>query len=112
MTAVLREDFVNEAICMPDPEGKEAAKNWVEAHSCRAWRNGWLFVDGTLIPLFDRPHWYGESYFDRKCNYSMNIQVRSDVRSQSDQLLTNYRLSADCLTSKSAHSGFLVWIHG
>jgi len=67
---------MNEAVRLPTPEEKIKAKDWVEAHSCRAWQHGWIFVDGTLIPLFDRPHWYGESYFDRKCNYSLNIQVR------------------------------------
>jgi hypothetical protein len=75
MTAILRQSFMSEAVRMPTAEEKSKAKAWVEAHSCRAWRHGWIFVDGTLIPLFDRPHWYGESYFDRKCNYSLNIQV-------------------------------------
>src|ERR1700720_2756449 len=75
MTAVLRRSFMKQAVRFPTVEEKVKAKDWVEAHSCRAWRNGWLFVDGTLVPLFDRPHWYGESYFDRKCNYSLNIQV-------------------------------------
>jgi hypothetical protein len=75
MTAVLRRSFMDEAVRFPTPEEKEEAKVWVEMHSCRAWRDGWCLVDGTLIPLYDRPHWYGESYFDRKCNYSLNIQV-------------------------------------
>jgi hypothetical protein len=75
MTALLRHSFMSEAVCLPTTEEKSKAKDWVEAHSCRAWRHGWIFVDGTLIPLFDRPHWYGESYFDRKCNYSLNVQV-------------------------------------
>lgn len=75
MTAILRPSFTKKAIRLPTPAEKAAAKAWVEAHSCRAWRDGWLFVDGTLIPLYDRPYWYGESYFDRKCNYSMNVQV-------------------------------------
>lgn len=75
MTALLRHSFMSEAVRLPTTEEKSKAKDWVEAHSCRAWRHGWIFVDGTLIPLFDRPHWYGESYFDRKCNYSLNVQV-------------------------------------
>lgn len=77
MTAILRPGFMKEAVRYPTPEEKEAAKRWVHAHSCRAWRDGWCLVDGTLIPLYDRPFWYGESYFDRKCNYSLNIQVVS-----------------------------------
>ncbi|KAJ7101260.1 hypothetical protein B0H15DRAFT_769697 [Mycena belliarum] len=75
MTAVLRPDFMQQAVHLPTDEEKERAKCWVHKHSCKAWRNGWCFVDGTLIPLDQRPTWYGESYFDRKCNYSLNFQV-------------------------------------
>jgi hypothetical protein len=32
-------------------------------------------VDGTLIPLFEKPGHHGEVYFDRKSNYSLNVQV-------------------------------------
>ncbi|KAI0753036.1 hypothetical protein C8Q80DRAFT_1053153, partial [Daedaleopsis nitida] len=70
-------DFVTRrvmAIRYPTPEEKEEAKAWVEAHSCKAWRNGWCMVDGTLVPLDERPFWYGESYFDRKSTYSLNVQ--------------------------------------
>lgn len=74
-TAILRKDFRDEAVRFPTEQEKEEAKEWVETHSCRAWRDGWCMVDGTLVPLYDRPYWYGESYFDRKCNYSLNIQV-------------------------------------
>ncbi|KAL6301143.1 hypothetical protein BKA93DRAFT_739202 [Sparassis latifolia] len=75
MTAILRPNFRKIAVRFPTEEEKEEAKRWVENHSCRAWRDGWCMVDGTLIPLYDRPYWYGESYFDRKCNYSLNVQV-------------------------------------
>ncbi|KAJ7584581.1 hypothetical protein C8J56DRAFT_789714 [Mycena floridula] len=60
---------------MPTDKEKEEAKKWVEDHSCAGWCNGWCFVDGTLVPLYAKPNWYGESYFDRKCRYSLNIQV-------------------------------------
>lgn len=76
LTAVLRPEFMQSAVRMPTPEEKEKAKSWVQNHSCRSWRHGWCFVDGTLIPLDERPTWYRESYFDRKCNYSLNFQVR------------------------------------
>jgi len=75
MTAILQPEFMSDAVRFPTPEEKEEAKKWVEAHSCHAWRNGWCFVDGTLIPLAERPSWYGESYFDRKNRYSLNAQV-------------------------------------
>ncbi|KAF7368124.1 DDE Tnp4 domain-containing protein [Mycena sanguinolenta] len=75
MTAVLRPGFMQKAVRLPTAQEKEKAKEWVKRHSCRAWRHGWCFVDGTLVPLDERPTWYGESYFDRKCNYSLNIQI-------------------------------------
>ncbi|KAF8191116.1 hypothetical protein K438DRAFT_1675946, partial [Mycena galopus ATCC 62051] len=75
MTAVLRPEFMAEAVHMPTVSEKEKAKAWIEAHSCKAWRDGWCMVDGTLVSLFNRPYWFGESYFDRKCNYSLNIQI-------------------------------------
>ncbi|KAF7349600.1 DDE Tnp4 domain-containing protein [Mycena sanguinolenta] len=77
MTAILRPHFMSEFVRMPTATEKEKAKVWVESHSCKAWRNGWCMVDGTLVALSDRPFWFGESYFDRKCNYSLNIQVVS-----------------------------------
>lgn len=63
----------------PSADEKEAAKEWVEAVSCEAWRGGFCMVDGTLIPLFEKPGHHGEAYFDRKSNYSMNVQVRKIV---------------------------------
>lgn len=75
MTAVLRPNFMQAAVRYPTPVEKKEAKRWVQNHSCRAWRHGWLFVDGTLIPLYSRPYWYGESYYDRKSHYSLNVQV-------------------------------------
>lgn len=77
LSAILRPDFMDEAVSLPTEEEKELAKQWIEDHSCKEWRGGWCMVDGTLIPLYDRPFWYGESYFDRKCNYSLNFQVCS-----------------------------------
>ncbi|KAL3689182.1 hypothetical protein R1sor_015491 [Riccia sorocarpa] len=35
-------------------------------------------VDGTLVKLSQRPRDDGETYFDRKSNYSMNVQVICD----------------------------------
>lgn len=78
MTAILRPGFMEEAVRFPTPEEKEMAKQWVESHSCKAWRDGWCLVDGTLVPLAERPHWFGASYFDRKSNYSLTFQVCRD----------------------------------
>lgn len=65
----------DKAVHWPSPAEKEAAKEWIEAASCVAWRNGWLLVDGTLVPLAEKPGHHGEAYFDRKSNYSLNVQV-------------------------------------
>ena len=40
MTALLRLDFRVEAVSFPNDIEKEAAKEWVENHSCQAWRDG------------------------------------------------------------------------
>ncbi|KDQ48956.1 hypothetical protein JAAARDRAFT_128009 [Jaapia argillacea MUCL 33604] len=77
MKAVLSRRFMEKAVPFPTVEEKQKAKAWVQSRSCKAWRDGWCLVDGTLIPLYDKPFWYGESYFDRKSNYSLNIQIVS-----------------------------------
>ncbi|KAF7311727.1 DDE Tnp4 domain-containing protein [Mycena indigotica] len=76
ITAILGSGMLAEYVRMPTASEKEEAKAWVEKTSgCREWRDGWCMVDGTLIPLATRPNWFGPSYFDRKMNYSMNLQV-------------------------------------
>ncbi|KAF8824329.1 hypothetical protein HHX47_DHR8000194 [Lentinula edodes] len=70
----------DDVIHWPTARMKEEAKEWVEAATCAAWRNSWIFVDGTLIPLAEKPAYHGEAYFDRKSNYSLNVQVR--IRSE------------------------------
>jgi hypothetical protein len=71
------------AIHWPSEEEKEVAKGWVESASCTEWRGGFCMVDGTLVPLFEKPGHHGEAYFDRKSNYSLNVQV-------TPSLLVNY----------------------
>ncbi|KAG6807838.1 hypothetical protein H0H92_006242 [Tricholoma furcatifolium] len=48
MTAILCKDFMDEAVQCPTDAEKEEAKVWVANHSCKAWRDGWCLVDGTL----------------------------------------------------------------
>lgn len=79
ITAILRPSFMRKGVRFPTPAEKEQAKRWVHKHSCKAWRGGWCLVDGTLVPLYEKPSWFGESYYDRKCRYSLNIQVSSSV---------------------------------
>lgn len=75
MTALCDERFRRATTPWLNAQDIERAKAWVEGNSCPAWRDGWLMVDGTLVPLFQRPHHYGNTFFDRKSNYSMNVQV-------------------------------------
>ena len=75
ITAIMCPQFMQEAVQMPTPAEKAKAKAWVQEWSCKAWCHRWCFVDGTLVPLCDHPYWFGQSYFDQKQNYSLNIQV-------------------------------------
>ncbi|KIJ48108.1 hypothetical protein M422DRAFT_248289 [Sphaerobolus stellatus SS14] len=59
----------------PTEKQKEDAKAWIESRSCPSWRDGWLMVDGTLVSLFARPGFYGNTWYDRKSNYSLNVQL-------------------------------------
>ena len=75
LTAICREEFRRAVIYWPTGADREEAKQWVEDNSCPAWRNGWAMVDGTLIPLYARPGYFGNTWYDRKNNYSLNLQV-------------------------------------
>nr|GAT51887.1 predicted protein [Mycena chlorophos] len=75
IAALCRDRVRKAAIRWPTEEEKERSKQWVEEHSCTAWRDGWPFVDGTLIPLYARPAHFGNNWFDRKSNYSLNLQL-------------------------------------
>ncbi|KIJ35719.1 hypothetical protein M422DRAFT_261901 [Sphaerobolus stellatus SS14] len=61
----------------PDAAIKEKAMMWVEAHSCPAWHKGWCMVDRTLVPLPSWPAHFGNTWYDRKRNYSLNVQLIS-----------------------------------
>ncbi|KAF9505121.1 hypothetical protein BS47DRAFT_1307164, partial [Hydnum rufescens UP504] len=65
----------DEAICWPMAGEKEDAKHWVESASYAGWRGRYCFVNGTLIPLAQKPGFHSDAYFDRKSNYSLNLQV-------------------------------------
>lgn len=84
-------EMSNRVICWPTAEEKEGAKMDVEEISCAGWRDGFCMVDGTLIPLSDKPGFHGEVYFDRKSNYSFNLQVSC----QKIQLLWTYLMSIE-----------------
>ena len=53
----------------------ELACRFVDAKSCDAWRGGIFAVDGSTFNLFEKPAHYGETFYDRKSQYSLNCQV-------------------------------------
>jgi hypothetical protein len=108
MTVILRPTFLQDAVRMPTTAEKENVKKWVEEHSCEAWRGGWCMVDSTLVPLAYRPYWFGESYFDRKCNYSLNVQVFSDEFIYLMILLKIAARSCQCPTCRSSTSHMVI----
>ncbi|KAF8584006.1 hypothetical protein K439DRAFT_1647047 [Ramaria rubella] len=67
MKAVCDENFRKVVMRWPNDNQKEDARNRVESRSCPGWHDGWLMVDGTLVPF-----WY-----DHKSNYSFNVQLIS-----------------------------------
>lgn len=74
MTAIHNSSLRRMHIRWPIGQEREEPKQWTNAQACPAWRDGWCIVDGTLIPLYNRPRDYGDLWFDRKSNYSMNVQ--------------------------------------
>ena len=62
------------ALSLPTSDEKAASKSWCEWKVIPEWREGWLAVDGTTIPLFQKPGLHGEAWFDKSSNYSMNAQ--------------------------------------
>lgn len=56
-------------------EEKNKAKAWVGGRICSGWKYGYLSGDGTCFNLYQKPGHYGETFCDRKCNYSLNCQV-------------------------------------
>ena len=49
--ALCSEPFQCSALQWSSDSAKEVTKAWVEESSCPAWRDGWLMVDGALVPL-------------------------------------------------------------
>lgn len=68
----------DEVIYWPEEgsELKEKAKAWVEQKAgSPAWRDGCYTTDGSPGGLYTKPSFYGETWFDKSCNYSTNMQV-------------------------------------
>jgi len=69
----LHDEFIYIPLAQSDQMRR--AQTYAEARTCSAWRNGVFAADGTAIPLFAKPGLFGETFFDRKSNYSLNCQV-------------------------------------
>ncbi|KIK10783.1 hypothetical protein PISMIDRAFT_123935 [Pisolithus microcarpus 441] len=53
----------------------DEAREFVEGQTCAAWQNGVFAADRSAIKLMSKLSIYGETFYDRKCNYSLNCQV-------------------------------------
>lgn len=66
----------DEYVRMPTAEEKDKSKRFcAEKAMCENWTDGFLSVDGSTFPLYQKPGHCGESYFDKSCRYSFNAQV-------------------------------------
>ena len=66
----------DEAIHFPDATQKESSKSYVENAVCREWHGGFLLVDGSKFPFYQRPGLHGDAWFDKDGTYSIDCQVR------------------------------------
>jgi len=69
----------NECIHFPTAEEQESAKAWVAAQVCPEWSDGYMMVDGTKFPLFQRPGLHSNTWFDKSWTYSLDCQVHGYV---------------------------------
>ena len=67
----------NKYIVVPlvDTEDAELSHTFVEERTCPGWLNGIFTTDGSTIPLFQKPGYYGETFYNRKSTYSLNCQA-------------------------------------
>ena len=67
----------NEYIRVPplESEEMELLRKFVKERTCPGWWNGIFAADGSAIALFQKPGYFGKTFYDRKSTYSMNFQV-------------------------------------
>ena len=65
----------DEAIHLPDATEKESSKSYVGNAVCPEWRGGFLLVDGSKFPFYQRPGLHGDAWFDKDGTYSIDCQV-------------------------------------
>ena len=66
----------DKCVHLPTAKEKESAKAWVAEQVCPKWSDGYLIVDGTKFLLFQQPGLYGDAWFDKNWNYSLDCQMR------------------------------------
>lgn len=69
--------YHNQAMASPTEHEIALSKAWCQDAVISEWRDGWLTVDGTTFPLFQKPGLHGEAWFDKSSRYSMNGQFVS-----------------------------------
>lgn len=74
-------------------EEKIRAKDWIEIMTSPAFRKGWCMVDGTTIPIFEKPHYYGQAFYDWKSRYSINTQIINTPNQQIIDYATGFNFS-------------------
>ena len=65
MQACCDDGFRCSSLHWPNDAARECTKAWVAENSCDAWRNGWLMVDGSLVPLYACPAFFGNVFFEQ-----------------------------------------------
>ncbi|KAL9936644.1 hypothetical protein V8E36_004712 [Tilletia maclaganii] len=71
--AVMACSLLRSSVRWPSLAAREESKAEAADRSIPEWRGGWCGVDGTTVPLAEKPLLYGPAWFDRKSRYSMNI---------------------------------------
>jgi hypothetical protein len=66
----------DEAVHLPDAVEKESSKSYVGNSVCPEWSGGFLLVDGSKFPFYQRPGLHGDAWFDKDGMYSIDCQVR------------------------------------
>lgn len=70
----------NVYVAWPGHARRLAARTYVRRSTgVVSWSGGIFATDGTTLPLFQRPSYFGREFYDRNSRYSLNSQVRIDV---------------------------------
>ena len=102
ITAVFKTNFRACHVQWPSKEEKSQAKNWIETATTSAFQKGWCIVDRTTIPIFEKPHYYEQAFYDRKSRYFINAQIINIPNRQIIDYATGFngsRHDIDCFRS-------------